>query len=304
MSARKFRSAILTFKTGLASIASTLRLGMQPLHELNHTDIAAMTRSQAESAIRERVQSVYLGDKLILTRILGGPKILLSTEDLGFSCHVMLDGYWEIWLTLFFARLLQPGMTVFDVGANFGYYTVLFGQAVGATGQVVAIEPVPATASVLRRTIALNGLSNHTRLVTAAANDRDDLEVHMVVPPGEPKNAAVVADSSPGSIVVPTVTIDRIARDLPRLDLVKIDAEGAEVKILAGMEETIERLAPKILLEFNAARYADPRGFLAPLLKRYGRMSALNFEANLSPVTLATLIETRFGEDWLLYFEP
>src|SRR5580704_18481859 len=125
-----------------------------------------MTRSEAESAIRERVQSVYLGDKLILSRILGGPKILLSTEDLGFSCHVMLDGYWEIWLTLFFARLLKPGMTVFDVGANFGYYTVLFGQAVGATGQVVAIEPVPATASVLRRTIALNGLSSHTRQVT------------------------------------------------------------------------------------------------------------------------------------------
>jgi len=274
------------------------------LHDLNHTDLAAMTRSEAESAIRERVQCTYLGDKLVLARILGGPKILLSTEDLGFACHVMLDGYWEIWLTLFFARTVRPGMTIIDVGANFGYYTVLFGQAVGAAGHVVAIEPVPATAAVLRRTIDLNGLTNHTRLVTAAAGDRDDIEVYVVVPPTEPKNAAVTAEPQVGSIMVPSVTIDRLTRDLSRLDLVKIDAEGGEVAIFAGMNETIGRFSPKILLEFNAARCADPCGFLTGIAKHYGRVSALNFQAELTPVALSTLVETRYGEDWLLYFEP
>jgi FkbM family methyltransferase len=273
------------------------------LNELFHTDLARMTRSEAESAIRERVQTIYLGDKLVLARILGGPKILLSTEDLGFACHVMLDGYWEIWLTLFFARTVRAGMTVIDVGANFGYYTVLFGHAVGTAGHVVAIEPVPATAAVLRRTIDLNGLTGTTRLVIAAAGDRDDIEVHVVVPPAEPKNAAVVAPQA-GSIAVPSVTIDRLTRDLSRLDLVKIDAEGGEVAIVAGMNETIARFSPRILLEFNAARCADPLGFLSGIQKHYRRVSALNFEADLKPVTLSTLVETRYGQDWLLYFEP
>jgi FkbM family methyltransferase len=157
---------------------------------------------------------------------------------------------------------------------------------------------------LLRRTIDLNGLAKRTRLVIAAAGDRDDTEVHMVVPPAEPKNAPVVAQPQPGSITVPSITIDRLTRELSQVDLVKIDAEGAEAAILAGMNETIARFNPKILLEFNAARYADPSAVLSSLAKHYGRVSALSFEARLTPVATSTLVETRYGEDWLLYFEP
>jgi FkbM family methyltransferase len=278
-------------------------MGVASLDELYLADLAKMSRSDAERAIRARVQTAYLGDKLILTRILGQPKILLSTQDLGFACHVMLDGFWEIWLTLFFARIIQPGMTVIDVGANFGYYTVLFGQAVGTAGHVIAIEPVPSTVAVLRKTIDLNGLTRTTQLVAAAAGDLDDAEVHIVVPPGEPKNAAVVAEPREGSIVVPSVTIDRLTRDLHRVDVVKIDAEGAEIAILAGMKETIARFKPRILLEFNAARCQDPRIFLTNLGTSYPQISSLDFHGNLEAVRPEVLVDTRFGEDWLLFLE-
>jgi len=97
-----------------------------------------MTRAQAEQEIRARTQAVYLGDHLALVRVLGQAKMFLSTTDAGFASHVMLDGFWEIWLTLFFARVIAPGMTVIDVGANFGYYTLLFGRAVGPSGRVIA----------------------------------------------------------------------------------------------------------------------------------------------------------------------
>ncbi len=273
------------------------------LNDLYLPALAEMSRQAAERAIRARVQTAYLGDKLILARILGRPKIFLSTDDLGFACQLMLDGYWEIWLTQFFARVIKPGMTVIDVGANFGYYTVLFGDAVGATGRVIAIEPVPSTAAILRKTIDLNGLTYTTRLVIAAAGDRDDAEVHIVVPPGEPKNAAVVATPCKGSIMAPSVTIDRLTRDLDRLDMVKIDAEGAEVTILAGMKETIARFRPRILLEFNAARYPDPDAFLAEIERSYPTMRRLDFSSNLQPAPRDVLLHTRFGEDWLLYLE-
>jgi FkbM family methyltransferase len=262
-----------------------------------------MPRDEAECAIRARVQTAYLGDKLILARVLGRPKIFLSTDDLGFACHLMLDGYWEIWLTQFFARVIKPGMTVIDVGANFGYYTVLFGDAVGATGHVIAIEPVPSTAAVLRKTIDLNGLTHTTHLVNAAAGNRDDAEVHMVVPLGEPKNATIVAAPREGSIIVPSVTIDHLTRDLDRLDMVKIDAEGAEVTILAGMKETIARFKPRILLEFNAARYPDPGAFLSDIEGSYPCIRSLDFSGNLEPAPRDLLLRTRFGEDWLLYLE-
>jgi FkbM family methyltransferase len=215
----------------------------------------------------------------------------------------MLDGFWEIWLTLFFARVVQPGMSVMDVGAKFGYYTVLFGHAVGVSGHVIAIEPVPSTAVTLRKTIDLNGLTRTTQLVAAAAGDRDDAKVHIVVPACEPKNAAVVAGARDGSITVPSVTIDRLTRDLDRLDIVKIDAEGAEVAILAGMKETIARFKPSIMLEFNAARCQDPIKFLCDIMASYPQISSLDFDGNLKPTTVDALVDTRVGEDWLLYLQ-
>jgi hypothetical protein len=84
---------------------------------------------------------------------------------------------------------------------------------------------------------------------------------------------------------------------------VKIDAEGAEVAIIAGMRETIARFRPKILLEFNAARYKDPSGFLANITEKYRRFCALNFDGELETVKRNDLVTSRYGEDWLLFFE-
>jgi FkbM family methyltransferase len=272
--------------------------------DLDVPALAKMTRAEAEKEIRARCRTVYLGDHLALARVLGHAKMFLSTSDVGFASHVMLDGFWEIWLTLFFAQVVAPGMTVIDVGANFGYYTLLFGNAVGPSGHVIAIEPVPPTAALLGRTVEVNGLAGRTRVVAAAAWERPDARVHMLVRPDEPKNAAVIGQPKPGSIVVPTTTVDELTRGLARLDLVKIDAEGAELAVIAGMRETIARLKPRILLEFNAARYQDPSTFLTSVAEQYRCFRALNFDGELEAVTRETVVTARYGEDWLLFFQP
>lgn len=272
------------------------------MEELTINNLASMTRSEAEVAIRSRVQTIYLGNDNVLCRVLGRSKMLLSTRDLGFSCHVMLDGYWEIWLTLFFARIITPGMTVMDVGANLGYYTLLLGDAVGPSGHVIAIEPIPQTIELLKKTIGLNGMAGWVQLVSAAAAGPGTSAVAMYVPENEPKNAAINAMPLEGAIQVPAVSVDELTRDLPRLDLVKIDAEGAERVIIDGMRETIERLRPNLLLEFNAHRYKDPAAFLEILMQAYPRMQALDFFGNLEPVTAAEILERPSLEDWLLYF--
>ena len=111
---------------------------------------ASMDRFTLEALCCAQAQPLYLGDNSALCRVLSRYKLLLDTRDLGFAAHVLLDGYWEMWLTIFMCRHIQPGMVAIDVGANFGYYTVLMADLVGPEGHVFAVEPNPVVAALLQ----------------------------------------------------------------------------------------------------------------------------------------------------------
>ena len=274
--------------------------------DLTAAELGTMTRQEAETAIRARVQTIALGGDLILSRVLGSHKMLLRASDRGFSRHVMLDGYWESWLTIFCARTLQPGMVAFDVGANFGYYTLLFADRVGLAGRVIAVEPNPSTFELLEQTVALNGFERNVTLVQAAATERNQQALELFVPLGEPKNATVAFDGGarPAElrVAVPGVSIDHLAAKLPRVDFLKIDVEGAEPAVLRGMADTIARFRPTIVLEFNAARYEKPAEILDSLLAVYGTVSEIGFNGDCPPTEPADILSTRLDEDRLLCF--
>ena len=274
---------------------------MAVLRPLRIGDIGAMSRDEAETQIRARVQTSYLGNDTVLTRVLGFHKMFLMTTDLGFGCHVMLDGFWETWLTLLLSRAVRPGMSVVDVGANFGYYSILMGAAVGPTGRLIAVEPMPATMSLLRRTLTLNGFSGWTTLVEAALTAPGIDRVAMFAYPAEPKNAAITPTASAGTVDVAATCLDALTHGLDALHVVKIDAEGAEAGIFEGMAETLRRLKPDLVIEFNALRYPDPAGFLGRLRSAFRQMSAVDFDGQPRPVSEDEVLRRDNGEDWLLY---
>ena len=266
--------------------------------------LASWPRSKLEAAIRRRVQTAYLGDGVVLARILGRHKIFLRSSDRGFACHVMLDGFWEMWLTQFLANHVKPGMTVVDVGANFGYFTLLLGDAVGETGHVIAVEPNPDTAALLQETILLNGHGQRTRVVPHALGATAG-HGWLYSPRGEPKNATLVdREDLPGgrTIDVTTVTLDEVALPCKKVDLVKIDAEGGEIAIAAGMRRLIARDRPMITLEFNPARYADPGSFLNEMLASYGTARELSLDGALLPLDRMAVLDQSNLEDRILIF--
>jgi FkbM family methyltransferase len=268
-------------------------------------DLASADRATMERAIRDRVQTLYLGDGVMLARVLGRHKMFLHTSDRGFACHVAMDGFWESWITQFFARTLKPGMVAVDVGANYGYYTLLFGEAVTASGHVLAIEPNPRAAHLMRESVLLNGMAGRTRVHEVAVGAPGVTESRLFVPSGEPKNAQLVEHAAyPGGdvVTVAVTTLDALTADFERVDLVKIDAEGAEVGILAGMQAMIRRHRPDLALEFNAARYANARDFLDGLVALYGQVCVVGFDGRAVPVRPETVLTTQVGEDWILYF--
>lgn len=270
------------------------------LHEL-----MAFDRHQAEAAILQRVTSAYLGDHTALVRVLGRYKLYIDTRDRGFGSHVLLDGFWEIWLTLFCARNVKRGMTVVDVGANFGYYSVLLAELVGGGGRLIAVEPNPHAADLLNRSIELNGLSGRTQIEKVALGSSPEGWAPLYVPHNEPKNALLVSENfiphaESGTVVkVPVTTLDHLGSG-SKVDFIKIDAEGAEEAIFEGMGDIIDRHQPVIVVEFNAARYADAGGFVDRLSEVYGTLRRLDFSGRAVPVRREDLLSIHAGDDSLL----
>lgn len=147
--------------------------------------------------------------------------------------------------------LLGPGAVVVDVGASFGYYTVLAARLVGPKGRVLAIEPGPQNLSVLLLNLLENGLAN-VEVVPAALGRAEGVVVYS----RSGANGAISPYEGDPSVLatndlVRMRRLDDLVGDLERLDLVKIDTEGAEGLVLAGAREALERHRPVLFFELS-----------------------------------------------------
>jgi FkbM family methyltransferase len=277
---------------------------------LSLEELATGDRFALESYCRAQAHPVYLGDHTAICRLLSRYKFYVDTRDRGFGSNVLLDGFWEMWITMFIASTVKAGMVAIDVGANFGYYTLLLGGLVGEAGRVVAIEPNPSTADFLRNSVALNGFASRTTVIEAAVGDVKDVPAILFSPHGEPKNATVILSKDQvnhnlGAIYeVNQVTVDQVVADIGRVDFLKIDAEGAEESIIEGMKESLLVYKPAIILEFNAARCKDPEGLLARLSSAYGEIRFVDYNGKAVNIDGHQVMSERIGEDWLLFFAP
>jgi FkbM family methyltransferase len=145
--------------------------------------------------------------------------------------------------------LLKPGSVFVDVGANVGYFTLL-ASTLGA--RVVAYEPTPSVFGRLKENVALNGFE-HAELVNAAVMDKSGtLSLHLS---GDDPEANSLFGNDPLSVSVAAVSLDEdlAERGIDHVDLLKIDAEGAEPFVLDGASRLLSSpKPPAILVEVNA----------------------------------------------------
>jgi FkbM family methyltransferase len=252
--------------------------------------------------IRSNCVTAYLGENVALCRVLGRHKMFVDTRDIGLSTHLMLDGYWEMWLTEMMARVIKPGMTVGDVGANLGYFTLLMAELVGPEGRVHAFEPNPAVANLLARSTDINGFRDRVTLHTDPLGDVDGAPVFLAVPPGEPKNAHITKNSNyPGAIALTTRRLDAYP-DMLCADVIKIDAEGAELDIWRGMSGLLAgRTKPMTLfMEFAACRYPNPGAFIDELTASGLALAVLETDGSVASRTRAQILEAPHQIDQML----
>lgn len=207
-----------------------------------------------------------------------------SADGVEFRCripdlipmYIYLFGTWEPDLSAFLRRRLHPGDTFVDVGANIGCMTALAGKLVGPRGTVVAIEPLPAVISELEEIVARNDLTN-VRLVAAAASDRDH-ELPLYVGPsyniGLTSTVARRGLHEQGRARAAPLGSLLTSQELATARVIKIDVEGAEDRVLAGILASVDALAAdvELVVELSPRCWSDPQlrpiDVLRPFLER------------------------------------
>jgi FkbM family methyltransferase len=233
-----------------------------------------------------------------------GARVALNQTDPVVSGALTLRVY-EKAETEFFVAACQPAMTFLDIGANVGYYTALAMATTRGKARVLALEPDPASFRYLLQTVAANP-GSRVDCIPKAASDRNGTGILHTSRNNRGDSRLYPNDLADGSCEVPLVRVDDLLREMQieTVDLIKIDVQGYESHVVAGMQAAIGR-SPRltILSEFwphgITSAGGDPGAYLSGLADHGMRIYELGRHCRLVPITdFALLIRHHPGRSY------
>lgn len=208
-----------------------------------------------------------------------GATMYIKPQEYGISRQLYRRGYTQPELTAFVRRTVGAGDSVVDVGSHIGYFTLLFADIVGAEGRVDAFEPLSSSYRLLEQNVAENGLDDAVRMHPHAAYDRVT-EVSLGIDPIDHGRTSI-RDEEEETETATTVTLDETVDG--DVDFVKIDAEGTEDRVIAGMDGIIAESRPTVAVEYNPTRW-DPEAVARPFRERGYEMEWIVTGGETEPV--------------------
>lgn len=215
-----------------------------------------------------------------------GHKIHIDTLHMSIGLLMSGDTY-ESSVTQLLENIVTRGMVVADIGASVGYHTLTFARLVGEEGKVFSFEPEPYSFELLVKNIKLNGYGNVCAINKAVSNRNG--KTSLFVPESYAQKSLLLPHrrfTNGKYIEVDMQTLDDFFQDYVALDVIKIDAEGAEPLIFSGMTSIIRSNKKlKIITEFNPKRLrllgSSPEEYFN-MLSGYGFLiHSLNDSTNL-----------------------
>lgn len=203
-------------------------------------DIAGLSALPGVKAMGKRLQQQWIEEfydarSEMMSVELNGIELFIPRD---FVSHYVSQEYEPVTQKMF-AHALKPGMSVADVGAHIGYYSLLAAKLVGASGSVYAFEPCKENLSILDANVRRNGFENLEVYPYAVGSHREIRQFNIT---GSSDSNGFYAH--PPTETVRTVEVEQVALDeiiKTPLDAVKIDVEGAELEVLDGMREVLAR---------------------------------------------------------------
>ncbi|QLQ30638.1 MAG: FkbM family methyltransferase [Candidatus Thiothrix singaporensis] len=178
-----------------------------------------------------------------------GFEVALDNKDVSVSVQLLGGGY-EQHLFKFFNQTLKPGMVFMDIGANIGFYSMFAASKVGADGKVISFEPNTENCRLILLGMHRNKFQN-IALYPFALGDRTGyalFSTHIG------SNGGLIADTeamllNPNCTIVPIIPLDNLITE--KVDVIKIDVEGAEGLVVSGAKGLLEKHRPIVASEFS-----------------------------------------------------
>jgi FkbM family methyltransferase len=251
---------------GLTAIATQV----EELQRANATEMQALRDAMTSEIARLRDEFATTRDAIWASKALNvGDRLLVGSRHLNLVFYIdpddrligprfVVEGEYEPATTKFVLQHVGPDDTCIDVGANFGYYSCLLAH-LAWRGRVLAYEADPLMHRTLVDNVAINWAEAVVQPINAAIGDtHGQLTLHRWI--NRAGNTGIIAPTheiAPGFALksetfdVEMLPLDSLVDQMERLDLVKIDVEGAESLVVKGMAKLVDRFRPIVIMEWS-----------------------------------------------------
>lgn len=233
--------------------------------------------------------------------VVQGHRMYLDSKD---SLSLSINGVYERTQTELVQREVKEDFVVFDIGANIGYYTLIFARLVGHTGKVFAFEPDPGNFALLKKNVEINGYKNVILAQKAVSDKTGNIKLYLS-DSNKADHRTFDSDDGRRCIEIESIRLDDYFSNYEgKVDFIKMDIQGAEGAALQGMSSLMQKNSHvKMMLEFwpgGLKKFGtEPRDVLEKLIQ-YG--FTLNYMRKkgkvMRPVGVSELLAIYNVEKW------
>jgi FkbM family methyltransferase len=271
---------------------------------MNLRKIELMMASRTSAFVYEFIQFCSAGKRRLIKKFLPVKLLEESIARQSYFAHVQSsimfldpnDGLhlaknhiYEELETKFIKQTVKKNSIVIDVGANIGYYTLIFAKIVGKNGRVYAFEPAPSNFCLLKKNVEFNGFTNVELVQKAASNKTGQIKLFVTDDAGD--NRIYDSDDNRKSVRIDATTLDDFFQNDQALSFVKIDTQGADAAVVQGMARLMHyNKNVRILTEFwpfgLASFGIEPKQYLTMLTDNGFKLYNVDFELGVIRLTV------------------
>ena len=169
------------------------------------------------------------------------------------NIYQLYTGEYEPFTMKLFRDSIESGMTVLDIGAHIGIYSLLAAAQMSSGGQVLAFEPDPRNLAFLEENVKINGFTDLIRIVPKAVCETEKKALLYLSQHTGLNSLIHSSNPRPKALEIDAISMDSFLDKIISIDVIKMDIEGAEIYALQGMQRTLERTNAnlKLFLELN-----------------------------------------------------